>query len=421
MSNELSTLRRIGVYLEPNGQYQTLNGTYSDFVPVPFKSGSEKVSFDTELFDPGTASTRVDYQEEKILGNDRCSLSFAIPLQSHGLDCNGNTAVPPSTAQWPVRTILQAIFGNATATTALGTTTAVQATTSTTQVKVQAGHEARFTQGGVIACEISASEAGRIELREVLSTSSGTVNVVEAFSATPVTGTAVRGGISFYTGEGSSTSVASLQAIVEGADAYDRLQLRGMQASAVKLDLPLSGIPSIAVDLTGAGWSRMSNATVGMPTFTYTSSASLIASNFTELTYTTVGSTTRAAINQSKQAIELPLLSYAPITSGSATNGIAGMYRKASRPPVKGSFTTLFDTGLTWENGRDNLTDYAFYLQIGNRAGASVLIALRCCQVVDVKQASSDGINGQDVMIEGRMPSTSTTAIIAAPVAIHFV
>jgi hypothetical protein len=392
MSIELDALRSLWVREESS--YQTdHSGTFpSDFLAVPYKEGTLSPKGVQTLLDPLAAKLRADGHSLKVLGKKECTLGFGITLHSHGLDLDGDVA-PPTTANWALMRILVALMGGSATTTSPGAQTTVQSGTTTTTVNVTAGHGARFAANGVIACQ-TVSGSSALELREILSVSTDAVTVKEAFSATPVTGTPVRGGITISLTEDPAQS---LQFITEGRESSDRAGYRGM-AGGFKLDLKVGELAALMFDLKGAGWGRLSDASPQSLSYSHFSPIAMVAS---ELHVPTVGSTTRAAVDYSALSIE-PSLVYEPQRAGGAAETIKRMKRQATRPFVKGSFVTPYED-QTWYTARDNREVRALFAQIGSLAGSACLISCPTIQVTDVQPAPADvAISGLSVSFEGR-------------------
>ena len=310
--------------------------------------------------------------------------------------------------------LLQAIMGGSIATTNPGAQTTVQAGTTTTTVNVTASHGGRFQAGGVIACQTVAGSSN-LELREVLSVSTDAVSVKEAFSATPVTGTPVRGGVTVYLTEDPDTS---LQVMIEGREATDGVVLRGLQGG-FSLTLPVGGRGQLSASLAGAGWARLGSSSVTVPSYT---NVSPLALNPLDVTVPTVGSTTLVSVAASEFTCE-PQIAYAPQKSGAATETIARMKRQPARPVVKGSFTAPYQDD-TWYTARDGREVRAVFARGGNLAGSAFLISIPTVQITEVQPgASGEGIAGQKVSFEGRHDTEigGSTEVGYSALRIHFV
>ena len=421
MSAELDLLRRLRVFEEPNGSYgvdDTAN-VATDFVDVPFTDGSLKWKTDQELFDPKIGSVLLEYQDKKVLGRAFPSLSFEMPLHSHGIALDGVNAIPTK-ATWALLRILTAVFGASTAPTN-GGARAVVAGSTTSTINVTAGRGTDFSPGQAVGVRVTGAAAGTIETREVLSVTANTITVTEQFSAAPVTGGTVYGAVSVYTIDDPLTS---LQFVMEGLEADDKLAFFGMQGSP-KFTIPTTGdIPKMSLDLKGCRWARLASGAVAPASF---ANLSLFGTVFNEVHWTTISGSTvaRNVIDQSAQRYE-PAIQYEAVRgSASANNNVIRMKRKQVRPPLKGGFTSLFQDS-TWETERASATSKRLDMQLGNTpgtsgAGGAIMICQRQMQASDVQPATHEsGIGGLQVSAEGRIPDSGTSAFTRAVSAMHF-
>lgn len=394
MSIEADLLRWFGIYVEPAGFYQVdESGTPASFISFPYEENTLEANGARELLDPITGKNRSDGHDKKVLGVRACTVAAATMLHSHGQDLDGDVT-PVTTATWALLRVLQATMGGSIATTNESAQTIVVVTgTTTTTVEVTAAHGGRFQAGGVIACE-TVSGSSLLEAREILSVAGDVVTVKEAFSAAPVTGQPVRGGITVYLTEQPTTS---LQVLIEGREAQDGRVYRGLQGGH-SLTLPVGGRGQIAFALAGASWAPVGSVSGTVPSYANVSNFAL---NPLEVHVPTIGSTTLVCVDQSEVTIE-PAITYAPQKSGKATETIARMVRQPTRPIVKGTFTVPFEDD-TWNTARDNREDRAVFVQAGNIAGSGMLISMPTVQITDVqKAAAGEGIAGQVVSFEGR-------------------
>lgn len=415
MSIEAQELAWLGLYEEPDGSYQTdHSGTIGDFLALPYQIGSLDWQLAQEGLDPMTGKMRLDGQDELVLGPKSCSLAAGVTLHSHGQNLDGDVT-PTTKAAWPLLRALQVIMGGMSATTNVSANTVVVVTgTTTSAVEVTATHGTRFVAGGVIGCEVS-SGSGLIEAREVESVSGDIVTVKQAFSAAPVTGSGVRGGITCYMTENPATS---LQALIEGREATDGTWLGGLQGGFT-LQLPVGGLGVLQLALQGAGWGKVGSSAATIPTYSVFSPMALSP---LEVTCPTVGSATRVVVPASEITIT-PAIVYAPQRSGAATHTIARMRRQPTRPLVSGSFIAPYEDD-TWWTAHSAREDRALFAQCGNVPGATVLISVPTIQIDAPPQrtASGEGIAGQTVTFRGRHDAEigSTSEISYSALRIHF-
>lgn len=399
MSYELHDLRGLWVDTESTfGTAKTFPGT---FLAVPYREGSLNWNAMRQKLDPKLGKILLDGHDVQVLGRKSCDLKFDVPWHSHGTDMLATASVPTSST-WALLRILETIFGASVATGTNAANTTVQAGTTATVVNVTAGHGARFAADRVIGCEV-VSGSGLIELREVESVATDAVTVKEAFSAVPVTGSSVRGGITVSLTEDPS---GSLQFVLEGAEADDRLRLMGLMGG-LKIDVPIGGedFPKISFDMKGVDYARLGSGTAQSLAY---SVFSAIAAVMAELTVPTFGSAqSRVAVDQSAFTLELAL-NYAPIKTGGGVQNVLRHRRQASRPFAKGSFTTPYQDD-TWYTARDNREVRSVFQQLGNLPGSASLISVPRVQITDVQAAASaEAISGAVVSFEGRHDDGAT-------------
>ena len=401
MSYEVNQLRSVRVYVEPAGSYATdHSGTPGDFIDVPISEGFNPPAPTREMLDPMLAQVRLDGRAERVAGKRSAALNLAMLLASHGVDMVGNETQPAATT-WALRRLLGAIMGGVSLTGTEASATVVVAGTTTTAVTVTTGHGDRWTPNSLIACEVTSGSTA-LEAREVLSVSGDVVTVKEAFSATPVTGTSVRGGVTFYGVENPDTS---LQFICQGVETADNFLVRGAQGS-IAIEAKLGQLAKLTLDLKGAACTALSaHSGINVPSI---ANWTPVASVGGELTVPTVGSSTRAQVLASDIGLTLGY-AYEPVSGWGGTETIVRMRRMRPRDGVvaRMTFTTQHEDS-TWIDHRDNRTDLAAFWQIGNAAGGGWLLALPTCQVTDVQRAASASqISGQTVTVESRLDASA--------------
>lgn len=418
MSIEPDALNYVGVYEEPAGSYQVDNSdTPGDFLAFPYEEGTLQFSGMEQVLHPAPGKVRKDGDVEGVIGPRSCTGTLTATLHSHGTDCDGQ-ADPPTKSTWALLRVLQTIMGGVlldggTSETSSSQTT-VQSSTTTT-VTVDAGHGSRFAAGGVIACKTGAfSDA--LEAREIKSVSSDTITVKEAFSASPVASSPVRGGVTVYLTEDPDSS---LQVLIEGLEGSDGAVYRGMQGG-FSLTLPVGGLGQIAFALAGAGWSNMD--VDGGATNPVYGVYQPIALDPLTLSVPVMGSTTRNVVEESELTVE-PGITYAPQRSGAAAETIARMVRRESRPVIQGSFVCPLED-RTWWIAKEARTKHAIFAQCGATEGQIMLISIPTVQIVDVQRApSGEGIRGQRVTFRGRHDEdiAGSTEVGYSALRIHFV
>ncbi len=404
MSYESNLLRSVRVYVEPAGSYAVDNSsTAGDFINWPITEGFGMPAPARDMLDPMLSQQRLDGRAEKVVGKRTAAAAISALLASHGVDMVGNETPPPATT-WALRRVLGAIMGGVSVTGNEAAATTVEAGTTTTAVTVTTNHGDRWVKGSVIGCEVSASSTA-LELREVASVSGDVVTVSEAFSATPVTGTSVRGGVTFYPTEDPDTS---LQLFCQGRELSDNFVARGMQGG-FQIEAKPGQLAKLTFDLKGAAVTHLSNHSgINVPTLANWTPVAAVGS---ELRVPTVNSTTRTAVLASDFACSLGF-AYEPVTGYGGTETIIRMRRQRPRDGIlaRGTFVVPFEDG-TWTTARDDREDRAIAMQIGTAAGGCWLLSFPTVQITDVtRTASASAISGQTVSWEARHDSSSTAS-----------
>lgn len=393
MSYELHALR--GLWVDTESTFGVAKTFPGSFLAMPFKEGSLEWKMLRKQLKPLLGKILLDGHDVNVLGAKAAELKFAVPLHSHGLDLTGVTA-PPTSSTWALMRMLATLLGGSITTTNPGATTVVSSTTTT--VTVTGTHGARFQANGCIGCRCVAGSTA-IEAREVASVAGDVVTVKQAFSAAPITGQPVNGGVTFHLTEDPATA---LQFVIEGVETDDRVGIYGAMGG-LKIDVPIGGeeLPTMTFDLKGATWARL--AAQAPQSLAY-SVFQAVASVAAELTVPTFGATPRVQVDQSAFTLDLAL-AYAPITTGGGVENVLRHRRQASRPFAKVGFTTVFQDN-TWYTARDAREVRAAYQQVGALGGECVLIAVPRMQIVDAQPAEhASAIAGVMVSAEGRHDS----------------
>lgn len=418
MSLELTKLKYLGLYEEPAGDATFgVDNTASpaSFIAMPYQEGSLKIDWDTELLDPMLGKDKIDGYDQQVLGRKTCSVAFDTVLHSHGLDLDGDVA-PPTTSNWALMRLLKILFGGSLSTTNLSAQTTVQAGTTTTTVTVTTGHGARFSRGGVIACQ-TVSGSSRLELKEIASVSGDLVTVKEAFSATPVTGTPVRGGVTFYPTADPDTSA---QFLYEGRELSHRFGFFGCQGTVALAVNIAKSLGKLSFNLPGVNWSRLSDGSgITVPSYTNVKPVRCIDA---PLTVPSFGSTTRAPVHSSDFKLDVGL-AYELEPSGAATNqqGARRWRRVPGRPLAKGVFTKRFEDQTDFAT-HEARTDKSIYQQLGVLAGEAMLVSVPLAQLGQPKEAGVGETSGLAVPFMGRPDTTGGTGDIdVAALRIHCV
>lgn len=419
MTIEPEVLKRVGIYEEPNSAFAVSSaGTPANYIDFPYEEGSVTIDGDQPFLDPMAGKIKMDAMSLQVLGPTKCTVALKSTLHSHGLDLTG-TIPAPTTTTWALLRALKAMLGGTFA-RASGGATLVLAGTTATAVTVSAGRGVDFAKSGVIACQC-VSGSSVLEAREIKSITGDVITVKQAFSAAPVTGTSVRGGVTVHM---TSDPDTTLQFLVEGRELSDRFVFCGLQGG-MTIELPFgqaTSLAKLAFSLAGPFWTRLADGGA-VPTSPIYSVFQPVRNVDAELTVPTVGSTTRVLVHQTEIKIELPGLTYEDVPSGAGVQGVRRKRRMPGRPLVRGSFTTPFED-QSWFQEFEGRTSRAVFQQIGNLAGQTVLISIPTVQIQQPKRVAAGGIAGLMVPFIGRNDedvATPTTDAHDSAFRIHFV
>lgn len=417
MTLEIDKLRYVGLYEEPAGDTtfgRTHASTPGDFLALPYMEGSLKLDGDTTNLDPMSGKVEIDAYDVQVPGPKKCSVGFDVALHSHGVELQGEGAVP-TTSTWALLRLLKIVLGGVQSTTAPGTQTSVIAGSTATAVEVTTGHGARYARDGVIGCRCTVG-SDAVEAREVASVSGDIVTVKEAFSGAPITGSPVFGGVTVYPTRDPDTSA---QILVEGRELSDRFNFMGLQGGiGFSFAFGQDGAPSkLSFSLSGADWERLSDGSgITVPTY---SPFQLIRSVDAPLTVPTFGSTTRSLVHQADFKLELAI-QYMDEKSGSGVNGIRRKRRIPGRPFVKGSFVERFENQSRWTSYEAKEARSVFQ-QLGVTAGGICLVSVPKVQFGQPKRVPAGEAAGTEVPFWGRNDTTGgTTDLEVAAFRLHF-
>lgn len=403
MSYELQSLKTLRVAREPAGSYGVAIADGS-FVYVPITEGFEGFSPGREMLDPGISTGTIDGSALKIPARKTVALKVDAILGSHGLDLDGDVAVP-SHDTIAMGIMLRTVLGYAHTMPAQSSQVTVQAGSTTTSIIVSTGAGARWQTGLPIGLMVG----GRYVCSEVVGVSGDTLTLRQALTAAPTTGSAVRVGLTYAP---SSNPDSALQFLASGAELDDHFRVLGCQGG-MSLEAKIGQIAKIGLDLKGQTWTD-EPAHAGLTEATFASYAPVRAAGGC-VTVPAYGSSTRVEPLVSDFAMSFAL-AYEPISSYCATDTIAAMRRTRAQGGrlAKGSFTIPFEDS-TWIDARDAQALRSIYFQIGDVVGATVLVAFPHVQIVGVSRAASGPLAGQTIEWEA-MPDTLS---LAAPFRIH--
>lgn len=406
---QLDFARRLRVYEEPQDTHTDHSGTAGDFLELRVNSGK---------FDPRTKSIplktneiRRGARQKEVLGPLSCSLDFTADLAGHGLDLDGDVAVP-TTANWALARIWKAILGGIYTETIPSAQTVVVAGGSSTALWITNPHGSRFLRGGAVGAQTTAG----YELREILSIDASDagkdiITPKVAFSGTPTTGTPVRCCVTLYA---TQRPVTSLQYIVErqsgGAASLDRWNLRHMQGG-LSFAFPWDDVIQWTSQQMGASWTNMGSGTLADPGALAMHEPIVMAAN--ELLIYEAAASAQARVVCPFGAISWDLgITWEDQRGPGLTNqGIVSKVQTRTDPPISVKITEPL-TDLSRFTARDARTMYALAHQFGATVGASCLFVAPEGQLIAPKTDEASGsLAGQSWTLAGREDSTLTTPL----------
>lgn len=401
MTVEISALGRTRIAIEAAFATDE-TASPSNFVDLPVVEGSVQFVPMQEHLDPQVQQQFVHAftNSKQLLGKKSSTLALTTYLAGTGAAQDGDGTWLTATT-WPLFRLLKTIMGGAYQGTAGVVPTVTTGSPTTTNVPITATHGTLFAlEGGAYAVVLP---NGLIEAREILSFSSGAVVPKVAHSTAPAAGAQVYWPTTFHLIEGVGSNRATLQAIIEGAEAGDEYVCLGAQGT-MSIDITAGQIAKLSASLTGASWARTSS-------FTLAAAAAAVGfspiSNLTsELLVATVGSTTRNVISHSASTWT-PGFANSPIPSpeGPASSGMIGWKRSRGRG-VSGSFTAYDDTGLNWLTQDSTRANLAVFQQIGMTTAGIVLLSAPTVELTSVpKRTAAGDLYGQTVEWAGRNDS----------------
>lgn len=400
MSLELASLKTCRIAVEPAGSYGVEIALGASYQYLPITEDFAMPAPEREMQDPMVAQALINSTSIKVPGKRSGSAKVDVILGSHGLDIDGDVAVPAIGA-WPLRALLETVLGGFSTATLHAAQVTVQALSTTTVVNVTTGAGARMTKGQALGL----TTANGLEWAEILSISTDAISLRQALSATPTTGQPVRHSATFYATQNPDTS---LQLAMAGAEVDDHFRFSGAQCSGFAIECKPGMLPKLSVDLKGRGV-RSIAAHSGLAEITHSYFSPIIASGGC-ITTPAFGVTTRVDPYVSDCAPSFDH-KYDAVTSYCATDNIARMklQRPAAGKAAKLTLTMPYED-VSWVTARDSKGLVSVFFQLGSEVGASGLLSFPRMQVVGVKRASSGtNLAGQTIELEALQDTLDAT------------
>lgn len=395
---QVSALGRVRIAVEASfGTSET--GSLGNFIDLPCQEGSVQMAALQEHLDPAVIQQHVHdwHNSDLVLGLKSSTLNFTTHLPGSGAPSTGAPAsLFTNIATCPTKRLLQTLMGGSVSGSLQAGAALALAGSTASNLIVTAGYGTGLAPAGSgVAVLIN----GKYEARQVLSSDSTNIVPNIAFSDAPAANAPLLFATAYHMIAGTTANMASLQAIVEGAEAMDQWMAAGLQGT-FGIDVTSGQLAKLTVQLKGAGWERIGNEPLG------TSSDSVgympVVNMDSELIIGTgviTACTTRNLVQHST-AQWLPSFQVLPITSpnGQHSSNIVGWKRARGRA-VTGNFIAYNDlASTTWLALDQAKTKFPICQQIGSTASGFVLISAPTAQVnLAPVRTDASGLYGQTI------------------------
>ena len=416
MTTHVQNVQRIRAYTEPNGSFAVDNtGTLASFTDIPAVEGTIDVTNEQPTIDPLVVRQNMYDHGLEVLGPKRGRVAFDINL---GPATTMSTSAA-SAALTPVGLLLKTYCGHET----IGRGDVVDGKTDADTFSVVTS--GRFSGGGALGW-VNANST--LELHEIKAESTWTIQTKTNLLATAATGDIIYGCRSYALGNHDSSSVESMQFLVEGlGDATggyeDAWAYFGAQNEApVKITLANGEIPKLSFEYVAANWLNGDDAAMtpaALATGSYTNVEEVLIVD-SALRVSSAFSPAYTEYCPSAMAFEFGQ-KYAPVTCPGGTNNIKQWMPMPDHPAVKGTLTLPYED-QTWFDYKAARTVLHFFLQIGSTvAGGGILLTAAHVQITDVKRVDAGGIASQQITWVSRKDNyaTATTDLATSPFKIH--
>jgi hypothetical protein len=425
MGYEIDALKRLRVYVEPNGSYAIDNqanlGTATTFQDIKVTDATAELKL--EQLDNETMMQRIDGKLPMVNARRRSALTFTSYLNGTGTAA-GKSVVPLTSS---LQNVLSTIMGGINYMSGTG----IQSVAGAAGGFYKVDAASQFKAGSAFG--LLNSTTNRLECVRVASTNTSNNTITASLGQTflPVSGATMYGGSTIYLTQDPNKS---LQAYVEGVNDYDKWNLLGLQGG-FGLKTEIGTLPTIDFKLEGASWISASaaNGAVTLAEATYSDATpppfvdGLIYVNLAPNDTTT----TRVALAPVDcPAFEFtPSIAYTDVLSERGVNNIVRKRRNRTAPIGSGKFT-IYETGvgtesIVYQQIRENIYNSSAQLisgsqwleigfQVGTTAGNVVFISMPQCQITDVKRVGTNDLATVEVSFnchESRVTTPTATNV----------
>lgn len=419
MTYHVESIKRVRFHTENVASFAVdLTTNISTFTDIPVLEGSS-LTLDMEMLDPMIVRQNMYDHNEKYVGPKKATFTFEV-----GIGTPTTKAADAVTATQPaIGLLLQSIMGGVNA----GTGRVIDSAGSVSSLNVDGDPG---VDGGAAIGWINSN--GKLEVREV-ENYSGAGNIIAlklALSTAPITNATIIGCISYYLDNHTSSSVLSLQTVIdglgEGSDFEDSWGLLGGQIpQPMTITFENGALPKLGFTVEYADWDNgddLNYTPAAITPITYSDHNEVVIVD-SEFRCGVVGAGTLANTEYHITEFTLePGFKFAPVRSPGGTNNIVQWMAMPDNPAIKGSFTLPYE-GQTFTDARASKTDMFITFQVGSSiTSGAIMFSVPTMQIVDVKRVDVDGIMSQQVFFEGRLDSDvsgDTTALALSPFRIH--
>lgn len=424
MSYEIDQLKRIRLYVEPNGSYAIDNQANLATAFQDIKATDAKATLNLEQLENATMMQRLDGKLPMVNARRRSELTLTSYLNGTGTAAGLSTA--PITSS--LSNLLSTIMGGVNYVTGTG----VQTVSGPNGGMYKVDSAVSFKPGsafGLLNTTTNRLECVRVQ---AMNQNNNTITASLGQTFTPVSGAVMYGGTTIYLTQDPNKS---LQFYVEGVNNYDKWNLLGLQGS-IGLKTEIGALPTIDFNLKGASWISASatNATTALNEAVYSDATPPpFVDGLVYVGLVNSSSTTGrgAMVPVDCPAFEFtPAIDYIDVESERGVNNIVRKRRKRAAPIGSGKFT-IYETGgneaLTYQQIRENLYSGATSLisgsqwleigfQVGTTAGNVVFLSMPQCQITDVQRTATGDFATVEVSFNCHesimtVPSGSTSAM----------
>ena len=383
------------------------SGTLGNYVYVPFREGTSKLTLQKPKESPAHTQQRVDGHETGITMPKSATWEFEVNLATFTTRADNTIAAVQS---W-LGIFLETYLG------AKHLMTGTQVNDAGADANDWDALVATTLRPGA-AVGLYRPSDGLWEVREIKSKTGSNIVLKHNTSFSPGNGDPVLGSATYYANPRTTGAEAkSIGAVLEGYTTTDKYVCRGGGVTACELILEKGQIPRFKFTVTFATWDYADGANAAanlqatiLDEATYLHTNTMVLANST-LMVGTVGTAalTHSSLDTSAIAFSFAISHQKVPTVGGTMN--VAQFARVHVSPLGQLKLTLAYEDQTWFDYRDNDTILSSMLQIGDNDNNEGMVAFSWpnLQVKDVQRVEVDGLSYQEVTLDPRH-DTDTTA-----------